>query len=145
MAAVSGARETAKATAAAALAAEDAGIKAWAAVEAAETALAVQSAFAHVSYPKATAAARGKAAMVSRSTGLAAAGALSLREHAAVAVGGAREAEASMRDCLNALRAATEAAEQAAAAATEAARQAEAKWLPYAATEAAEQTGPYGQ
>ena len=127
----------AAAVAAACRVADDAQIKAWAAEEAAEKALAAVKAQAHGGYPKATAAARGAAAMASRSTGQTAARTrsplrvyegLSLREHAVVAVVGAREAADAAHESLKYMHIATEKAEQAAAAATEAADQAEAEW-----------------
>ena len=75
--------------------------------------------------------------MASRSTGQTAArtrsplreyDGLSLREHAVVAVVGAREAADAAHESLKYMHIATEKAEQAAAAATEAADQAEAEW-----------------
>ena len=62
-------KATVEAVAAAVRMADDASNKAWAAEEAAELALAAVKAEAHGGYPKATAAARGAAAMASRSTG----------------------------------------------------------------------------
>ena len=130
----------AAAVAAACRVADDASVKAWAAEEAAEKALAAVKAQAHGGYPKATAAARGAAAMASRSTGQTAARprsplrayeGLSLREHAVGAVAAAREAAAAAHESLKYMHIATEKAEQAAAAATEAADQAEAEWRPY--------------
>ena len=127
----------AAAVAAACRVADDAQIKAWAAEEAAEKALAAVKAQAHGGYPKATAATRGAAAMTSRSTGQTAARprsprrvyeGLSLREHAVVAVVAAREAADAAHESLKHMHIATENAEKAAAAATEAADQAEAEW-----------------
>ena len=130
----------AAAVAAACRMADDAQIKAWAAEEAAEKALAAVKAQAQGGYPKATAAARGAAAMASRSTGQTAARprsplrayeGLSLREHAVGAVAAAHEAADAAQESLKYMHIATEKAEQAAAAATEAADQAEAEWRPY--------------
>ena len=130
-------KATVEAVAAAVRMADDASIKAWTAVEAAEKALAAVKAQAHGVYPKATAAARGAAAMASRSTGQTASRTrsplrvyegLSLREHAVVAVAAAREAADAAHESLKYMHIATEKAEQAAAAATEAADQAEAEW-----------------
>ena len=128
------------AVAAACRVADDASIKAWAAAEVAEKAVATVKAEAHGGYPKATAAARGAAAMASRSTGQTAARphsprrvyeGLSLRDHAVVAFAAAREAADAAHESLKYMHIATEKAEQAAAAATEAAAQAEAEWRPY--------------
>ena len=133
-------KATVEAVAAAVRMADDASIKAWAAEEAAEKALAAVKAQAHGGYPKATAAARGAAAMASRSTGQTAARprsplrayeGLSLREHAVGAVAAAHEAADAAQESLKYMHIATEKAEQAAAAATEAADQAEAAWRPY--------------
>ena len=130
-------KATVEAVAAAVRMADDASIKAWAAVEAAEKALAAVKAQAHGVYPKATAAARGAAAMASRSTGQTASRTrsplrvyegLSLREHAVVVVAAAREAADAAHKSLKHMHIATEKAEKASAAATEAADQAEDEW-----------------
>ena len=103
--------------AAAAVAAACRVVKAWAAEEAAEKALAAVKAQAHGGYPKATAAARGAAAMASRSTGQTAARprsplrayeGLSLREHAVGAVAAAHEAADAAQESLKYMHIATE-------------------------------------
>ena len=120
--------------------ADDASMKARAAEEAAEKAVAAVKAEVYGSYPKATVASRGAAAMASRSTGQTAARprspcrvyeGLSLRDHAVVAFAAAREAADAAHESLKYMHIATEKAEQAAAAATEAAAQAEAEWRPH--------------
>ena len=97
------------AVAAACRVADDASIKAWAAAEVAEKAVATVKAEAHGGYPKATAAARGAAAMASRSTGQTAARPrsprrvyerLSVRDHAVVVVAAAREAADAAHESL---------------------------------------------
>ena len=123
--------------------AEDTSMKARAAEEAAEKALAAVKAEVYC-YPKATVASRGAAAMAARSTGqtgpqtAARPGSprrvyerLSLRDHAVVVVAAAREAADAAHESLKHMHIATEKAEKAAAAATEAAAQAEAEWRPY--------------
>ena len=124
--------------------AEDASMKARAAEEAAEKAVAAVKAEVYGSYPKATVASRGAAAMAARSTGQTGPQTaarprsprrvyerLSLRDHAVVVVAVAQEAADAAHESLKHMRFATEKAEKAAEAATKAALQAEAEWPPY--------------